>query len=83
MNRNFDKSFINSAINASGGKLDAETIKQATESGDSSAILNNLSQSDRDKINRVLKDKTALSALLKNPQVAEIMKKLSGGGKNG
>ena len=78
-----DKNFINSAVNASGGRLDAETIKKATQSGDGSAILNSLSPDDREKINKVLSDKASLAALLKSPQAAEILKKLSGGGKNG
>lgn len=83
MNGNIDKNFIDSAIKASGGKLSAEDIKNATQKGDASPILKNLSEQDRNKINKLLNDKASLAALLKSPQAVEIMKKLSGGGKNG
>ncbi len=83
MNGNYNKDFINSAIKASGGKLDAKAIKNAAENGNPQELLSKLSDSDREKINSLLKDKSALSALLKSPQAAELMKKLSGGGKNG
>ena len=83
MNNNLGKDFINSAVNASGGKLDAEAIKKAAKSGDASGIMNSLSQEDRNKINNLLNDKASLSALLKSPQALEILKKRSLGGKNG
>ncbi len=83
MNDNFNKDFINSAIKASGGKLDANTIKNAAKNGNPEELLSKLSDSDRQKINSILNDKSALSALLKSPQTAELLRKLSGGGKNG
>ena len=83
MNNNINNDFINSAINASGGKIDAETIKKAAKSGNASDIINNLSPEDKNKINNLLNDKASLSALLKSPQALEILKKLSRGGKNG
>lgn len=83
MKNNMNNDFINSAINASGGKLDAETIKNAAKTGNASEIINNLSPEDKNKINNLLNDKASLSALLKSPQALEILKKLSRGGKNG
>ena len=83
MKNNMNNDFINSAINASGGKLDAETIKNAAKTGDASEIINNLSPEDKNKINNLLNDKASLSALLKSPQALEILKKISRGGKNG
>ena len=83
MNGKFNNDLLNSAINASGGKLDAQTLKNAAKSGNANELLKNLSEEDRNKINNLMNDKASLAALLKSPQVAEIMKKLSGGGKNG
>ena len=83
MKNNMNNDFINSAINASGGKLDAETIKKAAKTGNASDIINNLSPEDKNKINNLLNDKASLSAILKSPQALEILKKLSRGGKNG
>ncbi len=83
MNNNFNEKMMNSAIKAGGGKIDPNALKQAVKTGDSSALLKNLSEEDRNKINKMLSDKTALANLLKSPQAAEIIKKLSGGGKNG
>ena len=83
MNNNLNNNFINSAINASGGKLNAETIKKAAKTGNASDIINNLSPEDKNKINNILNDKASLSALLKSPQALEILKNLSHGGKNG
>ena len=83
MKNNMNNDFINSAINASGGNLDAESIKKAAKTGNASDIINNLSPEDKNKINNILNDKASLSALLKSPQALEILKKLSRGGKNG
>lgn len=83
MNSKNNNDFINSAIKASGGKLSNDDIKAAAKSGDASKLLNQLSNEDKAKINKMLNDKAALSALLKSPQAAELIKKLSGGGKNG
>lgn len=80
---NIDPKMLNAALKASGGKIDRNAINQAAKSGDASALVNNLSKEDRQKLNNILSDKAALNNLLKNPQVMELMKKLSGGGKNG
>lgn len=46
-------------------------------------MYRNLSEKDKEKINKILSDKEQLEKILKNPLAAELMKKLSGGGKNG
>jgi hypothetical protein len=79
---NIDPRLLDAAIKASGGKIDRNDIFNAAKSGDTKQILNNLPESDRQKLNSLLSDKSALEKLLRNPQVAELMKKLSGG-KNG
>ena len=68
---------------SSGGKLNADTVKQAAKSGNTDALLKSLSDSDKQKLNSVLKDKEALEKLLRSPQAAAIMKMLSKGNKNG
>lgn len=80
---NIDPKMLDAALKTTNGKINRETIKQAAKSGDASALVNNLSKEDRQKLNNILSDKAALNNLLKNPQVMELMKKLSGGGKNG
>lgn len=80
---NLDPRLLDAAIKASGGKIDRNTVMEAAKSGDAKKLLNNLSDNDRQKLNSILSDKSAIEGLLRNPQVAELMKKLSGGGKNG
>ena len=46
-------------------------------------MYRNLSEKDKEKINKILSDKEQLEKILKNPLAAELMKKFSGGGKNG
>jgi len=67
----------------SGGKLNSEAIKQAAKSGNTDALIKNLSDSDKQKLNAVLSDKKALEALLKSPQAAALLKLFSGGNRNG
>lgn len=79
---NFDPRLLDAAVKASGGKISRSDLINAAKNGNAKQLLNSLPESDRQKLNKVLSDKTALENLLKNPQVAELMKKLSGG-KNG
>lgn len=46
-------------------------------------LYSKLSDSEKEKINKILSDKDQLEKILKNPLAAELMKRLSGGGKNG
>ena len=46
-------------------------------------MYNNLSADQKAKINKILADKNELEKILKSPLAAELMKKLSNGGKNG
>ena len=82
-NNNQNNNILKNIANSSGGKLNAETIKQAAKSGNTDALLKSLSDSDKQKLNAVLKDKEALEKLLKSPQAAAIMKMLSKGKNNG
>ena len=49
MNNNPD--FMDSLVKNSDGKIDKQAIKSAIKNGDSSRILNNLSDEDKNKIN--------------------------------
>lgn len=80
MNNNPD--FMDSLTKNSDGKIDKQTIKNAIKSGDSSQILNKLSDEDKNKINKILNDKNAMESILKNPLARELMKRF-GGEKNG
>lgn len=83
-NNNFDKKkLIENYLSASNGKIDRNAVKKAAQSGNADALIQSLSQEDKQKLNAVLNDKSAMEALLKSPQAAAIMKMLSGGGKNG
>lgn len=82
-NNNQNNDIFKNISNSSGGKINADAIKNAAQSGNTDAILNSLSQSDKEKLNSVLKDKEALEKLLKSPQAAAIMKMFSKGNRNG
>lgn len=59
-----------------------ELIKKAKSDG-AKSLLSNLSQSDKEKLNKVLSDKDELNKILNSPIAKELMKKFSLGGKNG
>lgn len=59
-----------------------DTLKAAVKRKDKDALLNSLSDEEREKLNSVLSDKNALEAALKSPEAKAIMKALFGG-KNG
>lgn len=80
MNNNPD--FLDSLTKNTEGKIDKHAIKNAIKSGDSSQILNKLSDQDKNKINQILNDKKAMENILKNPLARELMKRF-GGEKNG
>ncbi len=60
--------------------LNNEIINMA-KSGDKKALLNSLSNEEKEKLNAVLNDKQKLESILKSPQAIAILKAL--GGKNG
>ena len=60
--------------------LNNEIINMA-KSGDKKALLNSLSNEEKEKLNAVLNDKQKLESILKSPQAMAILKAL--GGKNG
>ncbi len=76
-NLDFDK-----LLKQNGKNIDKETIERAKRSGDASALLKNLNDSDKQKLNDILSDKQKLQEVLKSPQ-AQMLLKLFGGGKNG
>ena len=82
-NNNQNNNIYKNIANSSGGKLNAETIKQAAKNGNTDALIKNLSDSDKQKLNAILKDKDAMEKLLKSPQAVAIIKMLSKGKKNG
>lgn len=62
--------------------LNNEELKNAIKSGDKKALINSLSQEERDKLNSILNDKKAISDILKSPEAKAIIKNFFGG-KNG
>lgn len=60
--------------------INPEAIKDA-KNGNTDKLLNSLSDSDKQKINEILKDKNALNSILSSPEAMLLMKML--GGKNG
>ncbi len=83
MNKNDNQNLFDNIISSSGGKIDRQTISNAAKNGDTSALVNSLSQQDKQKLNDILSDKQALSELLKSPQAQAIMKILKKGNNNG
>lgn len=82
-NTNQNNDIFKNIANSSGGKLNADAVKQAAKSGNTDALIKNLSDRDKQKLHSVLNDKEALEKLLKSPQAAAIMKMLSKGKQNG
>ncbi len=62
-------------------KIDKNTI-DAARRGDTDALMSNLSENDRKKINDVLADKDKLKQIL-NSDAAKNLMKILGGNKNG
>ena len=71
------------AENYYGGKLNSDAIKQAAKSGNTDALINNLSEQDKKKLYSILNDKQAFQQVLSSPQAAALLKLFSGGDKNG
>ena len=59
-----------------------DSLKEAVKHKDKDALLNSLSNVEREKLSSVLSDKKALEEALKSPEAKAIMKALFGG-KNG
>lgn len=78
-NQNLDFDHI---IKNSGGKIQREDLEKLKKSGDASALVNNLSTADKEKLNQILSDKSELEKVLRTPQ-AQMLLKLFGEGKNG
>ena len=63
------------------GKIDKNTI-DAARRGDTDAVMSNLSDADRKKVNDVLADKDKLKQIL-NSDAAKQLMKILGGKQNG
>lgn len=61
-------------------EFDSKTL-EAAKKGDTEALIKNLSNEDKQKLNAILNDKKAIESILKSPQAAAILKAF--GGKNG
>lgn len=64
------------------GKINRADLENAVKSGNTAPLVNNLSDSDKQKLNDILNNKDELERLLKSPQARLILKML-GGEKNG
>ena len=59
---------------------ETEKIKKAAENEDISSLVSALPENDKNKIMNILNDKDSLKALLKNPQVNDIINSFLGKG---
>jgi hypothetical protein len=68
-------------LKAAGGQLgmSPEALKNQLESGQLDALLSRLSPEQSGQIGALLKNPAAVSQLLQNPQVAELLKKFMKG----
>ncbi len=79
---NFDKNKILREIEQnSNGKINMEALSRAAEKKDANAIINSLSEDDKEKLKRMLNDKEAIKNLLKNPKITDMLGNFMGGGK--
>ena len=61
-------------------KFDKKTI-EAAKNGNTDELIKSLSKEDKEKLNSILNDKSAIENILKSPQAAALLKAF--GGKNG
>lgn len=64
-------------MNNNFGKINKKTI-DAARRGDTEAVMSNLSDSDRQKVNEVLSDKEKLKEILSSDAAKNLMKILGG-----
>lgn len=83
MNNSSNNKNLDDMLSSLGGKIDRKAAIEAAKSGNTDKLINSLSAEDKQKLNSVLNDKSAIESVLKSPQAAAILKMLSGGGKNG
>lgn len=75
-NLNFDQ-----IVKNSGGKITHNDLENLKKSGDASTLVNNLSNEDKERLNKILSDKSELEKVLRSPQAQMLLKLF--GGKNG
>ena len=80
---NDNKNLFENIIKSSGGKFDSHTLKNVAKTGDTSSLVNNLSETDKQKLNEILSNKESLNKILSSPQAVALMKMLKRGDKNG
>ncbi len=61
--------------------IDKRTIESAAKTGDTQKLIDSLSDSDKQKLLKVMSDKEAMNEILKSPQAQALLKLF--GGKNG
>ncbi len=83
MDNNLNNKNIDTLTSSLNGKIDRRTIAETMKTGNTDALINKLSDKDKEKLYSVLNDKKAIEEMLKSPKAAAIIKMLSGGGKNG
>lgn len=77
-----NNSDLDNILKQNGKNINKEDIERAKQTGDASALLKNLNDADKQKLNAILSDKQKLTEVLKSPQ-AQMLLKLFGGNKNG
>ncbi len=77
-NPSFDRKKIGEALlRASKGKLNPDDIR-AAQQGDASSLLASLGNDDRQKIQKLLNDPSALNKLLSDSNTRQLLQKLTG-----
>ena len=80
-NQPIDKrSLTDALLKGSGGRIDRGSIESAMN-GNADALLNKLDNSERDKIRKLLSDRSALQKLMSSDAAQQIINKISKNGK--
>lgn len=84
-NNEIDKQkLMDAVISSSGGAIDRNSLNEAVKDKNAAALINKLSEKDKEKLSRVMSDRKSMEEVLKSPQAQAILKSfLKGGGKNG
>lgn len=76
MNKNIDPQKLSKVL----GKNDAERLKKAVQNGDKGALMDSLSETDKEVLRSFMRDKEARDKLLSSPEVQALITNLFGKG---
>ena len=80
--KNIQPNKLDDLLEVAGKKLgkDPQALKEQLQSGNLNSVLSGLSPQQSQQVSNLLNDKQALSQFMENPQIKQIIAKMSGRG---